>query len=373
MRMRIAMIASLYTAVPPIAYGATEIIMDGLIEALIRRGHEVTLFASGDSITSAQLVPGCETALRDSDIPLRDKHVLGMRNILNYLARAGDFDIVHNHTSYEGLGMAWLSATPCLTTIHGELGSLTPLIENYPDWFNTVSHSQGRPLLNWPKYMGAVHNAIDVNSFPFSERKRDGFLLFLALIIEKKGPHIAIEVARRLKIPLIIAGRIGETKEDEEFFYREIKPLIDGDRVRFFEEADQKQKRDLLSRADALIAALGWEEPFGVQFIEAMACGTPVVAFNRGAVPEIIVHGTTGFIVANTEEMVEAVREISLINPRDCREHVEQYFNMPRLIDDYIRLYQTVINESKQRGVVDLSLRSNGEAPRRANPEILRI
>jgi len=338
--MRIAQIAPLNSSVPPKAYGGTELIVHMLTEALIRRGHQVTLFASGDSITSAELVPGSKCALKGSGIPFKTRHMLSMVNVLNYLERAGEFDIVHNHSFPEGLAMAGLSGTPTLTTFHENLNGMENLFLRYGGWYNTVSRSQKTRFPDREKYVGTVYNAVDCDSFPFSNNGgREDYLLFLASLIPKKGPLVAIEVAQRLQRKLVIAGNINE--EFPDYFRDELEPKIDGKLIHYFGEANQAQKRELLVRADCLLAPIDWEEPFGLQFIEAMVCGTPPVAFNRGAVPEVINHGKTGFVVDTIGDMVAAVKNISWIDRTACRQHVEN-FDAPIMIQNYLDVYERI-------------------------------
>lgn len=340
--MRIAQIAPLNSSVPPVAYGGTELIVSLLTEALIRRGHDVTLFASGDSVTSAELVPGSKYALKDSDILPRERHILSMVNVLNCLQRANKFDIIHNHCFPEGLAMAALSGRPTLTTFHENLNGMESLFLRDRGWYNTVSNSQEARLPEKERYIGTVYNAIDVSSFPFSDNGgREGYLFFMASLIPYKGTHIAIEVAQRLQRKLVIAGNISE--EFQEYFRKEIEPKIDNKLIYYFGEANQAQKRELLVQADCLVAPLSWEEPFGLQLIEAMACGTPAVAFNRGAVPEVIDHGKTGFVVETIEEMVAAIKNVPWIDRSVCRQHVEQNFDVPILVQNYLNAYEHIL------------------------------
>lgn len=341
--MRIAHIAPLKCPVPPPAYGGTELIVHELSESQIRRGHDVTLFACATSVSSARLIPGSEIPLKDSKLSSSERHILSMANVLNCLKRADEFDIIHNHSFPEGLAMAALSSTPCLTTMHEGLNGMLSLFLQYTGWFNTISRSQLNYLLPQVQYghVGTIHNAINVDSFPFSANgDRQDYMLFLASIQPKKGPDIAIEVARRLDRQLIIAGNISE--EHPEFFREKIEPHVDGELVRYIGEADQREKRELLVKAYCLIAPIRWEEPFGLQFAEAMACGTPVVAFKRGAVPEIVIDGTTGFTPETLDEMVADVKNVPWIDPVACRQHVKNNFDIPVMVNGYEQLYEKV-------------------------------
>ena len=340
--MRIAMISPLEMRVPPIAYGGTELVVSLLTEGLVRKGHDVTLFASGDSVTSAKLESVCPRFLRGSD---SNEGILNMLNVVSCLEQAGRFDIIHNHTTLEGLATAGLVKTPMLTTLHGNLKEdwLT-LFGHYKGWYNTISWSAKTLLPDKERFVGVIYNAIDAKSYPFNDSKREAYLLFLSRISYEKGPHLAIEVAKRLRRRLIIAGNVHPV--DEEYFRTMLMPGVDGDQIQYVGEADYYRKRELLSQAYCLVAPITWPEPFGLFFVEAMACGTPVVVFNRGSAPEVVRHGETGFVVDTLAEMADAVEEVYHIDPRSCREHVERNFDVPRMVDDYLRAYERILYES---------------------------
>ncbi len=340
--MRIAMVSPLELRVPPVAYGGTELVVSLLTEELVRRGHEVTLFASGDSVTSAKLVSVCPHFLRGSG---RDASILTMISVVSCLEQADKFDIIHNHTCLEGLATAGLVKTPVLTTLHGGLsGDWLELFAHYKGWYNTISHSAKSLLPDKERFVGVIYNAIDVKSYPFNGGNREPHLLFLSRISYEKGPHIAIEVARKLRRRLIIAGNVHPM--DEEYFRTMVMPEVDGDQIQYVGEADYYRKRELMARAYCLLAPITWPEPFGLFFIEAMACGTPVVVFNRGSAPEVVKHGETGFVVNTVDEMAEAVDNVYQIDRRHCREYVEQNFDAPRMADDYLRAYERILSES---------------------------
>lgn len=347
--MRIAMVSPLEMRVPPIAYGGTELVVSLLTEELVRRGHDVTLFASGDSITSARLVSICPHFLRGTK---RNRSILNMLNVMSCVERAEDFDIIHNHTTFEGMSIACLSKRPVLTTLHGDLnGDWLLLFDRYRGWYNTISCSAKTLLPDKEGFVGVIYNAIDVKSYPFNDSAREPFLLFLSRISHEKGPHIAIEVARRTGRRLVIAGNVDTV--DEEFFRTRILPEADGDQIQYIGEADYHRKRELLAQACCLLAPITWEEPFGLFFIEAMACGTPVVTFKRGSAPEVVRHGKTGFVASALDEMVEAVGRVQEIDPRRCRQHVEWNFDVPRLADDYLRAYERVISQFESLRAVE--------------------
>ena len=340
--MRIGMIAPLEMRVPPVAYGGTELVVSLLTEELVRRGNEVTLFASGDSLTSARLVSVCSHFLRGTD---RDKAVLNMLNAVNCLEMADEFDIIHNHTQLEGMSIAGLVRTPMLTTLHGNLkGDWLNLFYHYKGWYNTISKSARSLLPERDNFVGVIYNSIDVKAYPYNGNRRDSYLLFLSRISPEKGPHLAIEVARCTGMRLLIAGNVDSV--DERYFREEVLPQVDGDQIKFVGEVVFPQKVELLTGAYCLLAPVTWAEPFGLFMAEAMACGTPVVALNRGSIPEVVKHGKTGFVVNTLKEMVDAIPLVEQINPADCRRHVEENFDVPRMVDDYFRAYNRVLEES---------------------------
>lgn len=336
--MRIAMIAPLEMRVPPNAYGGTELIVSLLTEELVRRGHDVTLFASGDSVTSARLVAGSPQFLRGSS---HDGPVLTMLNVMSCLERADCFDVIHNHTCLEGMAAASLVDTPVLTTLHGGLsGDYLGLFERYSGWHNTISESAAKLLPHRPNFAGVIYNAIDVESYPFNPGRRDDSMLFLSRISPEKGTHLAIELATRLQRPLIIAGNVHTV--DEEYYRTLVAPRIDGRLIRYVGEADYATKRHLFSQASCLLAPLTWNEPFGLFMVEAMACGTPVIAMRMGAAPEVVRHGETGFIAEDLDEMAEYLRCLREISPAACRRRAEEHFNVGRMADEYLQVYDRI-------------------------------
>jgi glycosyltransferase involved in cell wall biosynthesis len=336
--MRIAMIAPLEIRVPPAAYGGTELVVSLLTEELVRRGHDVTLFASGDSLTTATLVPGSTHFLRGSG---REAGILTLLNVVSCLERADDFDVIHNHTGLEGMATAGLVDTPVLTTLHGGLrGDWLLLFERYKGWYNAISQSAMSLLPDKDNSAGVIYNGIDHESYPFNPGKRDGSLLFLSRISAEKGPHLAIEVAKRLGRRLIIAGNVDDV--DEPYFRTQIEPAIDGDLIQYVGEADYDVKRRLFSSASCLLAPLTWDEPFGLFMAEAMACGTPVIAMRKGSAPEVVRHGETGFIVDDVDGMVDAVSRIGEISPQACRQQVAERFSIGRMTDDYLAAYHRI-------------------------------
>lgn len=341
--MKILELAPLWETVPPPAYGGTEAIVSLLTDGLVLAGHDVTLFASGDSKTLAELHSVYPRSLRTA-YDLRDRAPYNWLHNAIALCEAEGFDIIHNHSGELAMVMSHLIKTPMLTTLHNVITADAKIIWDYYPWFyNTISYAQRKamPKIENKNFVGVVYNAIDVETFPFSEKK-DDYLLFLARISPEKGTHHAIEVARKLGKKLLIAGKVDQV--DRGYFEKEIRPKIDGKQIQFFGEANAEQKRELYAKAYCLLAPISWEEPFGLFLIEAMACGTPVIAFARGAAPELIVHERTGYLVHDTEQMTKAVYLVEQIDPRDCREHVKRNFDKHQMVRNYVAAYEKVLN-----------------------------
>ena len=314
-----------------------------LTEGLVRAGHDVVLRASGDSLTRAELRSVYPQSLRtaanvSNGTPYDSVHAAAA------IADARGFDVIHNHTGEIVMALAGLVDVPMLTTMHCLMTKDTKFVwDHYAGYYNTISHAQARmvpPTLS-ARHAGVVYNAIDVASFPFRDTKEE-YLLFLNRVAPEKGTHLAIEVARRAGRKLIIAGKVDAV--DREYFQSMVEPLIDGREIVFFGEADHRAKRELYAGAACLLNPITWEEPFGLVMIEAMACGTPVIAFGRGAAPELIVDGETGFLVEDVDSMVRALGRLQIIDPGRCRQHVQAHFDGPRLVDDYLRLYAEIVH-----------------------------
>ncbi|MCX6024375.1 MAG: glycosyltransferase family 4 protein [Chloroflexi bacterium] len=339
--MRILQIAPPWEPTPPPAYGGTELVVSLLTEELVRRGHDVTLAAPGDSRTSARLLAPYPQNLRSlvETIPAPET-IDWLHTAVALREAAGGYDIVHNHSGELAMLFGALVRGPMLTTIHGVPG---PVFEQvlgfYPGYFNCISRSHAR---SFPAEGGAgvVLHGIDVDTFPF-QTEREDYLLYLSRISPEKGPLEAIAVARRLGMRLIIAGKVSHL--DREFHEREVAPLIDGNQIVFLGEADYAMKRRLYRAARCVLMPLQWDEPFGLVMVEAMACGAPVVALRRGSAPELIVDGKTGFLTDDVDGMVEAVRRIDAIRPEVCRRHVELHFSVERMTDDYLALYDRLM------------------------------
>jgi glycosyltransferase involved in cell wall biosynthesis len=341
--MRILQIAPLWESVPPPAYGGTEAVVSILTEELVRLGHDVTLAASGDSQTNARLASVYPSSLRTAE-HLVDRSPYDWVHVGSALASAPQFDIVHNHAGELVMAMAGGVRTPLLTTMHCLMTTDTQFVWNrYVGAYNTISDAQqyALPDITGPaRFMGHVYNAIDVASFPF-ETDKDDYLLFLSRISPEKGPHLAIEVARRTGRRLLIAGKIDRV--DQRFYDEVVRDSIDGDQIVLVGEANANEKRELYRKAAAVLMPLTWEEPFGLVMPEAMACGTPVIALRRGSASELILHNETGFVVDTVDEMVDAVAAIPSIDPARCREHVTANFSPHIMATNYIRLYENVL------------------------------
>ena len=343
--MRVLQLAPLWETVPPPRYGGTEAVVSVLCEELVRQGHEVTLCASGDSVSSAELSSVYPRSLRTAD-DLQDRQPYDWMHIALSLRAADGFDIIHNHAGELAMAMSPLVDVPMLSTTHCLITPDTQFVwDRYGGWYNSISHAGRRamPPVRGGTYCGVVYNGIDVESFPYEERKED-YLLFLGRVAPEKGTHLAIDVARRLGKRLIIAAKVD--RADRQYFHDVVEPLIDGDLIQFVGEADTLLKRKLYARACCLLLPICWEEPFGLVMAEAMACGTPVIAFARGAATELVVDGETGFLVHDMDGMVRAVHRVDRIDPQRCRRHVEENFSAQRMTEGYLALYERILEEA---------------------------
>jgi glycosyltransferase involved in cell wall biosynthesis len=340
--MRILQIAPIWERVPPTGYGGTEAVAGVLTDALVRAGHDVVLRASGDSLTLAELRSVYHRSLRTAK-DVRDGTPYDLVHAAQAIGHAADFDIVHNHAGEPVMALAGLAGVPMLSTMHCLITPDTKIVwDHYDGYYNTISHAQTGtvPSLRRPRHAGMVYNAIDVTSFPFTAEKQE-HLLCINRVAPEKGTHLAIEVARRAGRKLLIAGKVDNV--DREYFETLVEPLIDGHNVVFLGEADARLKRELYARAAAVLMPITWDEPFGLVMVEAMACGTPVIAMRRGAAPELVVNGETGFVVPDVEAMVQAIGRIAEINPLRCRRHVEANFDIPVMVNGYVRLYEEIL------------------------------
>jgi glycosyltransferase involved in cell wall biosynthesis len=336
--MRIGMVAPLAEAVPPRKYGGTERVVSALTEELVRRGHDVALFASADSRTNADLVPCSPRALRmDQRTLVGDAYQLAQLGAV--YERAADFDVIHNHLDYPAFAFARLVQTPTISTTHGRLD--LPHIRLTYDVFHDhrlvgISRNQQRQLpdANWA---GMVYNGIETDNFHFRDKAGD-YLVFLGRISPEKRPDRAIEIARETGMRLVIAAKVDPA--DENYYEAAIAPLIRAcPLVEFVGEVDERGKDQLLGGAYAYLFPIDWPEPFGLTMVEAMATGTPVIAYRAGSAPEIVLDGVTGFICSTLTGMVEAVSKIGTIDRAACRRHVERRFSVKSMVDGYEEVY----------------------------------
>lgn len=338
--MKIAQIAPLAEPVPPDRYGGTERVIGWLTDELVRQGHEVTLFASGDSGTDARLVAATSRSLR-RDPTVTDPLASHIRELGMVFDRVDEFDVIHNHVDYLAFPAARLSATPTIHTLHGRL-DLPAQREAFGEFRDlplvSISDAQREPLLdlglNW---VGTIHHGLQVKDYPFSATA-GRYLAFCGRISPEKRPDLAIEVAHRVGLPLKLAAKIADA--DREYFERDIRALLDRPGIEFLGEIDETAKLDMLAGALALMFPIDWPEPFGLVMIEAMATGTPVITRPFGATQEVVEHGKTGFIVETVDDLAAAVRQVETLDRMACRRHVEQRFSVARMADDYVRLYR---------------------------------
>lgn len=340
MNLKIAQVAPLYEAVPPILYGGTERVVSYLTEELVEKGHDVTLFASGDSITKAHLEAITPEALRLSHCadPLVH-HQLMLQKIID---RYHEFDIVHFHIDYLHFPISRLLNYPQITTLHGrlDLPDLKPLYQNFQDMpLVSISNDQRKPLpfANWQK---TIYHGLPFDLYEYGEGK-GGYLLFLGRISPEKSPDRAIEIAKRCNMKLIIAAKVDPA--DQHYYETVIEPLLHHPLIEFVGEVNEAQKKALLMNAAALIFPINWPEPFGMVMIEAMACGTPVIAFKNGSVPEIIQHGINGFITESIDEACIATKNLHKINRLVCRHEFEKKYTASIMADHYIDLYRKIV------------------------------
>ena len=336
--MRIAQIAPLTEAVPPRLYGGTERVVSYLTEQLVAMGHDVTLFASGDSRTSAELVAAWPCALR-FDPTLRDAMAPHMVMLEQVCRRADEFDVLHCHLDYWAFPLFSRQTTAFLTTLHGrlDLPELRHIYDCFPDApLVSISDAQRAPLPE-SNFIATVQHGLPERLLTPRDVK-PGYLAFLGRICPEKRPDRAIRIARQAGIPLKIAAKVDRV--DEDYFRETIRPMIDGREVELIGEIDDVAKADFLSGAIALLVPIDWPEPFGLVMIEAMACGTPVIAFNRGSVPEIVEHGVTGLIVEDEAAAVAAIRRIPGLSRTAVRRRFEQRFTARRMAEDYLTLYR---------------------------------
>ncbi len=343
--MRIAQVAPLYESVPPTCYGGTERVVSFLTEELVRQGHQVSLFATGDSRTAATLVPICEKALRFQGDRVVDPIAHHVRMLELVVQQATEFDVLHFHTDYLQFPELRRLARPAVTTEHGRLDTidLKPLFSEFWDMkLVSISNAQRAPLpgANW---VATVYHGLPVDLYSF-HRNPGEYLAFLGRICPEKRVDRAIEIAKKSGRKIKIAAKVDAA--DQKYFETEIKHLLDDPIVEFLGEIGDSEKEEFLGNAAALLFPIGWPEPFGLVLIEAMACGTPVVAYPFGSVPELINPGQTGFVVSDIEQAVAAVGRLETIDRAGCRRVFEERFTATRMASDYVEVYGQLICEA---------------------------
>ncbi|MCC7266400.1 MAG: glycosyltransferase family 4 protein [Caulobacteraceae bacterium] len=336
--MKIAQVPPLYEAVPPRFYGGTERLVAHLTDALVDLGHDVTLFAAADARTKARLAPVRDQSIRLDPAPLMSDLAAHMAMLAEVRDRAGEFDVIHFHTDMVHFPFFADLAGKTLTTLHGRL-DLKDLPEVYWRWTQfplvSISDSQRRPIpfANWA---GTVLHGVTADLYAFHERS-DGYLAFLGRISPEKRPDRAIAIAKAAGRRLRIAAKVD--KVDVDYFKKEIEPLLDHPLIEYIGEIGDDEKSDFLGGAAALLFPIDWPEPFGLVMIEAMACGTPVIAYECGSVPEVIAHGSTGFIVHNQTEALAAIERLPELSRREIRNHFELRFSAIAMARRYLDLY----------------------------------
>jgi glycosyltransferase involved in cell wall biosynthesis len=351
--MRIAQIAPLAERVPPKLYGGTERVVAWLIDELVELGHDVTLFASGDSLTRARLVPVWPYAFRLGR-PRTDPIAVQAVMLEILAARAREFDVIHCHVDWLALPLLVRSGVPFLTTMHGRLdiAGLPDVVRHFPDApFVSISNNQRLPLpgANW---LGTVYHGLPLDSLR-ARFEPGSYLAFLGRLTKDKGPEAAMRIARAAGMPLRIAAKV--PKGERGYFKEQLEPLIDGREVQLIGEVDHRTKEAFLAGAAALLFPIDWPEPFGLVMIEAMACGTPVIAYRHGSVPEVIDEGVTGFVVADEEDAVRAVGALGEIDRHQVRACFERRFTAGRMASDYVALYEDLVHRRAHSQASDTS------------------
>src|SRR5207237_3379319 len=345
--MRIAQVAPLVESVPPKLYGGTERVVAWLVDELVNLGHEVTLFASGDSKTSAQLHAVWPRALRLGRP--RTGPMVAQAALLEAVARqATDFDVIHMHIDWLHLPLLSRLGVPFLTTCHGrmDLPGFSDVVRRFPDApFVSISDNQRLPLSE-AHWLGTVYHGLPADLFRPSFEP-GSYLAFLGRLTAEKGPEAAIRIARAANVPLRIAAKV--PRGERGYFKEKLEPQMDGEHGRLTCEVNDETKRQFLADAAAFLFPIDWPEPFGLVMIEAMACGTPVIAFNSGSVPEVIDNGITGFVVAGEAEAVEAIGRLSELDRREVRRHFEKRFTTRRMAEEYLRHYKALAHRAARK------------------------
>ena len=344
--MRIAQVAPLIESVPPKHYGGTERIVSYLAEELVRAGHEVTLFCSGDSVTAARLIAPTRRSLRKNE---RCKDPMAREVILidHVVEHAREFDVIHFHTGYLHFAVSRRLPVPHVTTLHGRLDmlDLVRVFDRFRDVpVISISDSQREPV-PWANWQATIYHGLPKDLFRFYPDRGD-YLAFLGRISPEKGADRAIEIAKRVDMPLKIAAKVD--RADRRYFKRVVEPLLNDPHVEWIGEISDQHKNEFLGNAYALLFPIDWPEPFGLVMIEAMACGTPVIAYESGSVPEVMEDGITGFVVREPGEAAEAIGRVTDLSRARCREVFETRFTATRMADDYMEVYEQMVHRTAE-------------------------
>jgi len=344
--MRIAQVAPLIESVPPKHYGGTERIVSYLTEELVRVGHDVTLFASGDSVTSARLVAPIQRSLRKNE---RCKDPMARELILidHVVERAREFDMIHFHTGYLHFAICRYMPVPHVTTLHGRLDTadFVAVHHRFRDVpVISISNAQRAPV-PWANWQATIYHGLPKDQFRFYPERGD-YLAFLGRVSPEKRADRAIEIAKRVGMPLKIAAKVDRV--DRRYFKRVIEPLLNDSLVEWVGEISDPEKNEFLGNAYALLFPIDWPEPFGLVMIEAMACGTPVIAYDGGSVPEVMEDGVTGFIVRELDDAAEAIRRVRTLSRARCREVFEKRFTATRMANDHMTVYERTMCSTGQ-------------------------
>ncbi len=335
--MKVAILSSIAWRTPPRKYGPWEQVTSNIAEGMVDRGIDVTLFASGDSITKAKLMSVCKHPYaEDSKV---DPKIAECLHISNLMEKADKFDLIHNNFDFLPLSYSRLIQTPMVTTIHGfSSPKIIPVYKKYNNtgYYVSISNADRSPEL---EYIATVYNGVNTNEFLFRSESED-YLLFFGRIHPDKGVYESIQISNKSKRKLIISGLI----QDQEYFDLKVKPFIDNNNIVYVGNSGPVERNRLLGGAFALLHPISFEEPFGLSVVEAMFCGTPVIAFNRGAMPELIQDGKTGYIVNTIEEALEAVNKTKMINREYCREWAISKFSQQKMIEGYLKVYENILS-----------------------------
>lgn len=351
-KLRIGMLSTIAWRTPPRKYGPWEQVASLITEGLVKRGLDVTLFATKDSFTSAKLHAVCPRGYHeDTEI---NPDVWGRLHVSEIFEHADEFDIIHNQFDYPPLSYSRLVKTPVVTTIHGfSSPKIVPVYEKYDanTYYVSISNANRLPSLH---YIATVHHGLDISQFAYSPQS-EGYLLFFGRVDQEKGAREAIMVAQKTGKKLIMAGLIS----NPEYFKREVEPHINNTTITYIGNVGPEERSKVLGGADALLHLINFDEPFGLSPVEAMACGTPVIAMNRGSMPEIIADNKTGFLVTSVDEAITAVQRLATLNRADCRQWIEDHFHVDVMVDNYIKVYEAILSGTYQPGVTYPPLTGN--------------